>query len=111
MTLVLPRQGLWRGGAARGAAGAVAVLAALAVVMRVHALGQTLLAATLLLITALALWTYTSPRTQALRYLFPGVAAALVFVVFPMLYTVGIGFTNYSSTNLLEEDRARAYLL
>ena len=89
----------------------MAVLAALAGVMRVHAAGQTVLAATLLLITALALWTYTSARTQALRYLFPGVAAALVFVVFPMLYTVGIGFTNYSSTNLLEEDRARAYLL
>jgi maltose/maltodextrin transport system permease protein len=48
---------------------------------------------------------------SALRYLFPGVAAALVFVVFPMLYTIGIGFTNYSSANLLEHERALAYLL
>jgi maltose/maltodextrin transport system permease protein len=48
---------------------------------------------------------------RAWPYLFPGVAAALVFVVFPMLYTIGIGFTNYSSANLLEHERARAYLL
>jgi maltose/maltodextrin transport system permease protein len=66
---------------------------------------------TLLVITALALWTYTSRRTGASRYLFPGIAAALVFVIFPMLYTIGIGFTNYSSTNLLDASRAKAYLL
>jgi maltose/maltodextrin transport system permease protein len=35
----------------------------------------------------------------------------LVFVAFPLLYTVQIGFTNYSSSNLLEYERARAYLL
>jgi len=80
-------------------------------VVLVHGAGQTLLALTLLLITGLALWTYISPRTNALRYLFPGVAAAVVFVIFPMLYTFGIGFTNYSSVNLLDEARARAYLL
>ena len=31
----------------------------------------------------------------------------LVFVAFPLLYTVQIGFTNYSSSNLLEEARSR----
>ena len=80
-------------------------------VLLVHAAGESLLAMTLLLLTALALWTYGSPRTGASRYLFPGIATAGVFVIFPMLYTIGIGFTNYSSANLLEEPRARAYLL
>jgi len=92
---------------------AIATLAALAAlygVVLVHGAGQTLLALTLLIITALALWTYTSGRTHALRYLFPGIAAAIVFVIFPMLYTIGIGFTNYSSNNLLDLDRARSYL-
>ncbi len=84
---------------------------ALYAVVLVHAAGQTLLALTLLVVLALALWTYTSKRTNALRYLFPGVAAAVIFVVFPMLYTVGIGFTNYSSRNLLDHEAARAYLL
>ena len=90
---------------------ALGTLASLWAVWRVHVAGEALLAVTLLVITVLALWTYTSRRTGALRYLFPGVAAALVFVVFPMLYTLGIGFTNYSSTNLLEPQQVRDHLL
>ncbi len=103
--------------AARGPARALALLAAAAVmlglftVLRVHAAGQTLLALTLLVVLALAVWTYSSTRTHALRYLLPGIAAAAIFVIFPMLYTVGMGFTNTSSQNLLEPDAARAYLL
>lgn len=89
----------------------VFAVAALYLVFIVYAVGQTLLAGTLLVLVALALWTYSSSRTMALRYLFPGVAAALVFVVFPMLYTVSIGFTNYSSRNLLDQERARQFFL
>jgi maltose/maltodextrin transport system permease protein len=95
----------------RWAVVAAATLLSLYAVMLVHATGQSLLAVTLLAVCALALWTYTSARTNALRYLFPGVAAALVFVIFPMLYTISIAFTNQSLRNLLEPDKARAYLL
>lgn len=56
-------------------------------------------------------WVFTSPRAYAWRYLYPGVVAMLVFVLFPALYTARIGFTNYSSTNLLTFSRATAYLL
>ncbi len=76
-----------------------------------YTVGETLLAGTVLVIAALAAWTYGSARTMALRYLFPGVAAAAIFVVFPMVYTIGIGFTNYGSQNLLDFERARQYLL
>jgi maltose/maltodextrin transport system permease protein len=44
-------------------------------------------------------------------YLAPTLLATLAFVVLPMLYTLGIGFTNRSSTNLLSHDEARARLL
>ncbi len=80
-------------------------------VVVVHAAGQALLALTLLVTTVAALWVYGSARTTASRYLFPGIAAAIIFVIFPMLYTVSLGFTNYSSTNLLESEQARAYLM
>jgi maltose/maltodextrin transport system permease protein len=80
-------------------------------VVLVHAAGQALLAVTMLVITAAAAWVYGWPRTSASRYLFPGIAAAVVFVIFPMVYTVSIGFTNQSSTNLLDQAQARAYLL
>lgn len=89
--------------------GALAALAcgALYLVVLLYAVGETLLAATLLLITALAAWTYSSSKTLALRYLFPGIAASMVFVVAPMVYTVAGGFTNYSSQNLLDFERVR----
>jgi maltose/maltodextrin transport system permease protein len=48
---------------------------------------------------------------QAWRYLFPGVAGMLLFVAFPLLFTMQIGFTNFSSNNLLSQERAREYLL
>lgn len=97
-------QGTWLGSAALGAAGLWAVMA-------VHAAGQSLLATVLLCITALGVCTYASARTNALRYLFPGVAAALLFVAFPMLYTVGMGLTNQSSRNLVDQAQARHQLL
>ena len=90
---------------------AAVVLAALYLVTVVYATGEVLLAGTLLVISALAVWIYASSATYAYRYLFPGIAAALIFVVFPMVYTIAIGFTNYSSRNLLEQPRAEAYFL
>lgn len=90
---------------------AMATLGMLYLSTLLYSVGETLLAATVLIIASLAAWTYTSAKTAAMRYLFPGIAAAVVFVVFPMVYTVAIGFTNYSSQNLLDFERARQYLL
>ena len=86
-------------------------LVGLYVVTLVYATGETLLACVMLVTLACFIWIYTSAKTYAYRYLFPGIGAALIFVVFPMLYTVRIGFTNYSSKNLLTFPRATAYLL
>ena len=60
---------------------------------------------------ALLFYVYLAERGTAWRYLLPGVAAMLAFIAFPLAYTMQIGFTNYSSNNLLGESRARAYLL
>ena len=49
-------------------------------------------------------------RTRAWPYLLPGIVTALVFVIFPMLYTMAMGFTNFSARNLLDYERARARL-
>ncbi|MBL0086723.1 MAG: maltose ABC transporter permease MalF [Ideonella sp.] len=92
----------------------LAALVALAfawIAFSLHAQGQPVWAVVTLAVGMLALYVYLSARTLAWRYLFPGVAAMLAFVAFPLVYTVQIGFTNYSSSNLLSEDRARAYLL
>jgi maltose/maltodextrin transport system permease protein len=86
-------------------------LAMLWLVFGIYAGGNPLWAVVGLFAGSLVLYVYLSARTLAWRYLFPGVAAMLAFVAFPLIYTVQIGFTNYSSSNLLGEDQARKYLL
>jgi maltose/maltodextrin transport system permease protein len=77
----------------------------------IYTSGQVVWAALVLSLGALSLYVYLSAKTLAWRYLFPGVMAMLVFIAFPLVYTIQIGFTNYSANNLLSEARARSYLL
>jgi maltose/maltodextrin transport system permease protein len=81
------------------------------IVMSLYLAGNPLSALVALSFGALALYVYGSSQTPSWRYLFPGVAGMLVFVALPLLYTIQIGFTNYSASNLLSEERARNYLL
>jgi maltose/maltodextrin transport system permease protein len=73
--------------------------------------GQPVWAVVALAFGGISIYIYASARTLAWRYLLPGVAGMLIFVAFPLLYTMQIGFTNYSASNLLSVERARAYLL
>ncbi len=73
--------------------------------------GQALTAVGALALGGSALLVYSKAQSVAWKYLFPGVAAMLLFVAFPLLYTVQIGFTNFSSSHLLDFEHARAYLL
>lgn len=86
-------------------------IASLWVVFRIYTADQPVLAVSVLALLSAAFFIYLSDVAFAYRYLFPGLAGMLVFVAFPLVYTVQIGFTNYSSSNLLSFDRATAYLL
>ena len=90
---------------------ATAGLALLWLVFSLWVAGQPMVAVGIGALGGSAIYVYGTARSVAWKYLFPGVAGMLVFVAFPLVYTVQIGFTNYSSSNLLEEDRARQYLL
>lgn len=103
-----------RAGAQGVLAKAVAALAAVALLWLTFSLwvaAQPLAAVGLLALGGGALYVYGTTRSVAWKYLYPGVAGMVVFVAFPLLYTVQIGFTNYSSNNLLAFERARSYLL
>ncbi|GGA87057.1 maltose ABC transporter permease MalF [Neiella marina] len=76
-----------------------------------YASGEYLFAIVTLVLFSLGIYVFTNPRTYAHRYIFPGVAGMAIFIVFPMLYTVYISFTNYSGTNLLTLERTQNYLL
>ena len=87
------------------------LLASLSLVVAIYTAGQPLWAMLVLALVSLGCYVYLSRPAQALRYLFPGLAAMLVFVAFPLAYTAQIGFTNYSSNNLLSQERVTGYLL
>jgi maltose/maltodextrin transport system permease protein len=86
-------------------------LGGLWLVFAIFAAGQPLLALAALALLAAGLYIYVSGRTLAWRYLFPGVVGIGLFIAFPLLYTMQIGFTNYSSTHLLSQARVKEYLL
>jgi len=91
--------------------GALAALALLWFVFSLYSAGQPMVAIGVLIFGAAAISIYATAASVAWKYLFPGIAGMLLFVAFPLVYTVQIGFTNYSSSNLLGFERARAYLL
>ena len=97
--------------AAGTAVAAVVGLAGLWIVYAIYAAGQPVLAIAALALFAAGLYVYVSRAVVAWRYLFPGVTGMLLFVAFPLIYTMWIGFTNYSSTHLLSQARVKAYLL
>ena len=51
-------------------------------------------------------WVYFSRRTVALRWIAPGLLLMLIFVVWPILFSVYISLTNWSTGNILTKDLA-----
>lgn len=90
---------------------AIVLLFGLYVVAKIYMAGQFILALVCLAVLAFGVFVYTSSRAYSYRYLFPGLMATLVFVIFPIVYTFAISFTNYSSRNLLTFERATQYFL
>ncbi|WP_261818056.1 maltose ABC transporter permease MalF [Vibrio gallicus] len=72
--------------------------------------GEVAFALLTLIITALALYIFGSKKTYAHRYIYPGVAGMILFILFPLAYTVNLAFTNYSAKNQLSLERTQSVL-
>jgi maltose/maltodextrin transport system permease protein len=79
---------------------------ALALSFFIYLTGNLYVALGLLIVTCLGVYIYLNPSARTYRYLFPGFLGFGLFVIFPLVYTILIGFTKYSSQNLLTFDRA-----
>ncbi|OOE32644.1 maltose ABC transporter permease MalF [Salinivibrio kushneri] len=93
-----------------------AVLATVAIIngyatVLMYSRGETAFALLTVVLTALALYIFGSKKTYAHRYIYPGIAGMILFIIFPLVYTVGLSLTNYSSTNQLSFERAQSVLL
>jgi len=97
--------------ALRWGAGLAAWLAALYLVATMYAAGQIEIGLLTLVVATAGVIIFTTARAYTWRYVFPGLAGVTVFILFPLLFTTSIAFTNYSARNILSFERARAYFL
>ena len=84
---------------------------ALYLIVALYAQQQLAFALLGLVVSGIASYVFISRKAYAHRYIYPALAGMLVFVIFPLLYTVGIGFTNYSASNLLSFEQVQRYHL
>jgi maltose/maltodextrin transport system permease protein len=73
--------------------------------------GEVLLASLLLVATVGFALVFSFRRLYSVRFIYPGLVAVGLFVAFPVIYTIYLGFTNYSSFNILTFERAQRVLL
>ena len=79
-------------------------------VFTIYLQGEILFALLTLVVVTSAIYIFSNQSTYRWRYVYPGVAAIGIFVVFPLLCTVLIAFTNYSGSNQLSFERVVSQL-
>lgn len=77
------------------------------VVWTLYIVGQAVLATLIFACSIGFALVYGFKRFYPTRFIYPGIVAIIIFVAFPVLYTIYLGFTNYSSFNLLTLERAQ----
>lgn len=90
--------------------GFFALLAGYLIVL-MYAQGEYLFAILTLILSSLGLFIYGNRRAYSWRYVYPGLAGMGLFVLFPLVCTIAIAFTNYSSVHQLTFERAQSVLM
>ncbi|MEJ5178975.1 MULTISPECIES: maltose ABC transporter permease MalF [Erwinia] len=80
-------------------------------IVLMYAQGEYLFAVLALILSSAGLYIYGNRRAYSWRYVYPGLAGMALFVLFPLVCTIAIAFTNYSSTNQLTFERAQSVLM
>jgi ABC-type sugar transport system permease subunit len=62
--------------------------------------------ALLLVVTAAVDWVYLSQRTLPLKFLVPGTLFLIGFQIVPIIYTINVAFTNYSTGHVISKPDA-----
>ncbi len=83
---------------------------ALALAFSLAADGLLVPAALLLVVTTAVNWIFVSARAYPVRWLAPGLLLTLLLVVYPLVYTVYLSFTNYSDGHLLTKEQVVAQM-
>lgn len=73
-----------------------------------YARGELAFALLVLVLAAVGSWVFISKQGYNYRYVYPSMLGVVTFIVFPLLYTVNVAFTNFGSDNLLPLERVKA---
>ena len=73
-------------------------------------LGYIPLAIVFILIIALISFSFLIPKAHMFRWMAVGLAAWLLFSIFPILYTIYNAFTNYGDAHLITQTQAVAQI-
>lgn len=79
-------------------------------VMLMYSSGEYLFALLTLVILTSGVYIFGSQKAYSWRYVFPGMMGMVIFILFPLVATIAISFTNYSGTNQLSFERALSVL-
>ena len=64
-----------------------------------------------LVLVGVGVYVFVSKKMYAQRYAFPAVAGMTAFIIFPLIYTLWISFTNYSGAHVMSVENAMKYHL
>lgn len=88
----------------------ISLVAGYAVIL-MYAQDETVFALVTLVLVSSGVVVFARQDTYAHRYIYPGIAAMFLFILFPLMYTMGIAFTNYSGANQLTFERVQSQFL
>ncbi|HSG79921.1 MAG TPA: hypothetical protein VLD62_10105, partial [Acidimicrobiia bacterium] len=78
----------------------------LAVVPSLLEQGATVALVSMLIGTAGVNYIFISPRTSAFRWLVPGLVFLLLLMIWPIIFTVYVALTNWSTGNFITQEQA-----
>ncbi|KLU14591.1 MULTISPECIES: maltose ABC transporter permease MalF [Xenorhabdus] len=80
-------------------------------VVLMYAQGEYLFAMVTLVLLGSGIYVFSNRKAYVWRYTYPGIAGIGIFILFPLICTIAIAFTNYSNTNQLTFERAQTVLM
>ncbi len=107
MTITANAKQVLAGNGLKWALVALIDLALLYTIAIMYSSGETLFPLTLLILTSLGNWVFISKNGYCYRYIYPCLLGIILFIIFPLAYTVGISFTNYGTANILPMARVK----
>ncbi|MBS9426016.1 maltose ABC transporter permease MalF [Photorhabdus caribbeanensis] len=111
MSATLEKTSWWQHSALKWFAVSLCVLFTGYLVVLMYSQGEYLFAMVTLVLLGMGIYVFSNRNTYAWRYTYPGVAGMGLFVLFPLICTIAIAFTNYSSINQLTFERAQSVLM